>query len=684
MHFTVSNLEAETPQIPIDIQVAELYLDQFPGIPDAQARYHDTGHYESAGVIMASYLKRGDTERFQRITEELAVNPEYRAAALISTLNYSERDAVPPVLEAIDNVDPASLALDTRVQLMASITKALLRDEVQESGAGWKSYHVQTDELFEAVTGQEMFDSSVVEDIFHISRFTDIPNLENYVGYLAATIQGYIRSPEGNRIIHTGFGSIRTGEIVAGGALHALDSLGFIEQEKKLLGTIAQDPNYGAVIAVHLEDLLRNDKASSKGMYEVLQANRDDLVYMNSIDGLFAEYLARNGEIEEAATRAEQITVYHDRTWIAINMARNLYAQGDQEQAKSVLQQAADLDPLAVEPYASDDESYEDLYEGMPNVDDIDEDDLVAVSAFNDEVAARSSLRHKAAYELKQEQGHELESIAEAAANIGAFDLAIDAFARSRQYPMQTEVRMAETALERGSMLTYVEATLSSEALRDYDKATVLNQALDTFHKRPDRFGNEENQVLERQLQALAHDFVDQRIAALTSSGEIANYLGIQTLGNLLVRCDDHQAAIELLSGKNAYARGTITSTAIQQLAYAGRTNEAVQLYLNTSDRPTEVMSLEAALKAIVVNSLLLRDEQSARIAVLELQEYRRGWFMASVFREIGKVATNAPDWLLRLSLGTEKYSTRAEVKTIAAAIKRARLVKHQFEDETA
>lgn len=656
-------------------QVAELSINRFSGVPDAQFGHPDTGHFEGAGVIMATLITRQEDERFLQLVNDLSANKEYQAYALAHALEYCNRDMLQPVFRAIDTIEPATLPIETRATLMAAIAKALLREDGDPGDAAWDSYRISADDLFDETTHQPYVDPSTVSDVMHASRFTDIPDTMRYVGYITATVDNFIHSPSGQRAMNTGFGTIRVGETVAMGALHALDALGFSTNQKQLMDSLTRDPAYSVVVVSHVESLLRADKQSGADLYGQLQSVRADIAHMQTIDVEHAKYLARHGDTERALAFAESLPVYTDRVWIMLAAARTLAKQGERGKAVATVQAAADLDPLAIEPHRPETEPYEDVYEDMPEV---DEDDLASMDKFNDEAGMRSQLQQKDTYDLRTERGYTLESVAEAAAEIGDYDLAVRAYGQSRQYPMQTELRLAETAEAQGRMHHYVRAILAGEALDDIIKPRVLEAALAVFHARADRFDdNGTGAAIETEIQQLVRTYVAERVAGLSAEGRLDN-LSTPPLAELLVQCGDYKQALGLLKDQHGYRVGEVVSQTIRHKAYSGLTADAAALYVHSPSRPTESLSRDRALRAIIVNSLIVGDEDSARMALLEVPDYSQRTMLGGVMREIGDLPIETPDWIIAMAMGPEKYSPTTDVKAIASAIKRAELVRRR------
>jgi hypothetical protein len=432
---------------------------------------------------------------------------------------------------------------------------------------------------------------------------------------------------------------------------------------------------YSGVVVSHVEELLRADKPNGAALYNSLQTGRADVAHMQTIDIEHAKYLARHGDVDTALAYAETLPVYVDRVWIMLAAARNLAENGAKPRALELLQAATDLDPLAIEPHQPDSEPYSDPYEDMPEV---DEDDLASIDKFNDEVGMRSQLHQKNSYDLKNERGYTLESVAEAAAQIGGYDLAVRAYGQSRQYPMQTELRMAEMAEGQGRTHHYVRAILASEALDDIGKPRVLEAALAVFHARLDRFDdNGTGAAIEAEIQQLVRTYVAERVAALSAEGRLDN-LSTPPLAELLVQGGDYKQALKLLKGEHSYRVGEVVSQTIQHKAYSGFTADATALYVHSPNRPTESLSRNRALRAIIVNSLIVGDEDSARMALLEVPDYSQRIMLGGVMREIGDLPVAVPDWVVAMAMGPEKYSPTTDVKAIASAIKRAELVRRR------
>lgn len=663
---------AETTPEPTFVgQIAQAYLAQLGHIPEASTLHPDSGHYENAGITLAALALQNETDRFDTLVQDLSHNVAYQSMALAHGLAYAQPTAMRPLLAAVDKLDPAWLNTETRVTLMAAITSAQNRAaDTTLLGVAWPNYKIGSDELFEDIVSHPYIEYEAVVASFQVRPFTEFRDDARYQRHMTELAIDFARSPKADRKIATGFGFVSAGELVVDGTLEGIHSTGSEKLMAQCAIEFTSDPKYSGIVTHHIAELFRKDDAAAPLLYESIQPNREHLTGVQELEIERAKYMARQGNTAEALAFAQELPNYTGRVWIMLNVARTLAAQGDTDQARTVLAAATELDPLAIEPYTE--EGDPDAFNDMPEV---DENDEASISAYNEEASIRATFLEKSRHDLLTERGYTLESVADTAAQLGAFDLAVEAFSLSRQYPMQTEVLMAREAVKQHKVNEYITALLACERLDDISKPAPLEAALTAFVRRPDRFAP----------QAPSEDITGEVLAEVEAyalalaerhQGPHDQYY-VKRAAHVLAALGKYDTAQELMQqATGTYDRGKLTADIITHMAHSGHPADALALYLTSPDRPTESLSVETTLRAIIHNGMLLGDYDSARAALTELPDYKIRTTLGSIAVFESAHVGPMPDWMVGYALGPEKYGSTHDVKAIGQALLRAGVVK--------
>lgn len=662
-----------TPDSTFANQIAHAYLEQFGSIPEAQTQHTDSGHYEGAGITLAALALQEEKVRIDALVRDLSKNPEYLAMAFTHSLDYAEPAGLRLLLEAVDTLEPANLDVEIRVRTMAAITSSKIRaSDPALSDIAWSNYKIGSDELFSEIANRTYIDNEAIAAIFQVQPFTEFRDEFQYQEHVAEVAIDFARSPKAARQISTGFGFVSAGELVVSGILEGIHDTGRDSLMVKCVAEFTHNPIYSGLVTSHLVELFREDDAAAPMIYESIQGNRGHLIGTEELDKERAKFMARHGDTAEALAFASELPDYQGRVWIMINSARTLAAQGDIDQARTILAAATELDPLAIEPYSE--ETDLDAFEHMPEV---DEDDIDSISAYNEEAGIRAAFLGKSRYDLMTERGYTLEFIADASAKVGAFDIAVEAFSLSRQYPMQTEALMAREAVAQNQINEYIRALLACERLDDISKPAPLEAALTAFTQRPTRFAT---QVPSEGITSEVAEKVEAYALALAERHRSpSEEYYVKHAASVLVALGKYDSAIELTQNSTSdFVHRELTANIITHMAYLGQTRDALELYVSSSERPTESMTVEKVLRAIAHNGMLLGDFDSARTALTELPDYKLrssiGYLTLRESPEIGAM----PDWIAKLALGPEKYGRSHDVKAIGQALLRAGIVKKQ------